>query len=352
MTAPNGALNGQISCLSFPHEIKSPEDSIHTGESLEVLAAVQVEPDEPDNPDKPDRPDRLCKLDQPDKQNKPDQSNDDAESDQLCPHRVSYKTEYKDYSGDVTDTKEEDCPLVTEAPKKTAVEVITSVTTWIHRYSFMSKTDLSHSIRSIDSVRLVINSVAILKAIQDVVDYYPGLSLANNSLVVEEPFAVLTHHHEALKKYREQLNKTEGDQCVREEYGYEHLGLLLNFVESKLEPVQAEKERHSRPTPVVTYGMLWMLYRPGIDIYYDQYNDGSLQGFVVQESVQQPGSKKYAAVIWNMDFDGEVIGRRAHRIELEVFQGEKEVNSENNPMPLLQIPFARIAVGHAVHPTT
>lgn len=80
-----------------------------------------------------------------------------------------------------------------------------------------------------------INSTQLLKALKDVVTYYPSESLDFSSQATfDSPFALLHHHREELTKYKEEST----DETTRE-----HIELLLFFLASEAGDKGKEAEK-------------------------------------------------------------------------------------------------------------
>lgn len=83
----------------------------------------------------------------------------------------------------------------------------------------MSKQAFDESHR-LTGTTLEINSTHILGALKNVVTYYAGDALDFNlKFTIEDPYMMLVHHRDALKKYREDTSTGElGSYQFRIEY--------------------------------------------------------------------------------------------------------------------------------------
>ena len=182
-----------------------------------------------------------------------------------------------------------------------------------------------------------INSIAIISALNSVVNYWPGLKLNTSSLIIREPFTVLYYHREALQEYADSkssnLTQKDGERCEREKNVDEHLKFLFDFLDVRPEAkkIGMERERHNRSRPAATFEMLWMLFPPGTDVFYEIQGDGSYEGFVVKQisggGLAMDSATPLAIELWYLDYNGEYIGRREFEITIQPFAGEKEIST-------------------------
>lgn len=166
---------------------------------------------------------------------------------------------------------------------------------------------------------LKINSSAINQALSSVVKYWPELNLNAPSLVIEEPFAVLYKHREALQEYAaayaSSLVQNEGERCRRKRNTDTHMKLLFDFLDKRPEArkIHLEHERHHRSTPVATFEMLWLLFSPGTDVFHDPDASGSFSGYVVKSSgyehLESDDTEPFTITLWYLDYNGYQIGR-------------------------------------------
>lgn len=272
-----------------------------------------------------------------------------AEDLPTCPE-ILYKVQYKDYYGEIKGTKELTAPYKL---KKTAysdlgipiLEVLYSVTVWfptIYKKGRSKAAGRNKPARddvedaeigtddfdekSMEEKELIIHSEPIIKALRAIVDYYPGQSLLGNTISIKEPFSILVHFRKELQEYRESCDDAET---------YHHIGVLQKYLEDNLgEKILEEDERYKRPTPVATFEMLWMLYKPGMDVYANI--DDQRGGLVVQSCLPTADATKaikmgqlspLKIMMWSMDFDGRHLGRRPHEVIIVPFEGEREITS-------------------------
>lgn len=177
--------------------------------------------------------------------------------------------------------------------------------------------------RSMEDKELIIHSEPIIKALRAIVDYYPGQSLLGDTISIKEPFSILVHFRKEIQEYRESCDDAET---------YHHIGILQKYLEDNLgDKILEEDQRYTRPTPVATFEMLWMLFKPGMDVYAQI--DEQRGGFVVQSCAPFLDNLKYGHMapfkikMWYLDFDGRMVGRREHEVIIVPFDGEREITS-------------------------
>ena len=260
------------------------------------------------------------------------------------PPATLYKYHYTNIeSGKVVFTRETKEPLKIQTHRSSedisVLEVITDVTTsWSPKEGSIAgrECDLppaheESKIHEITRIMLKINSPAIISALQSVVEYYPALGYFGKSISMVEPYNALVHHEDELAELRSRFNpgmqESEDQMCERNVNMYEHRGILQSFLQESVgASVQAERKRHRRG--MCTFEMLWMLYKPGIDVYFDSYIDGSYDANVVHSmtgGVSRTSAEPLTLRIWNMMYDGWALGRNDLFVVQPPFEGEKAI---------------------------
>lgn len=250
---------------------------------------------------------------------------------------VLYKVQYLDKDDKTVFSKESKEPMGVQntlsALGKSVIEVITNVRIRGPYLSGNGEKEEPRTLISILDTTLKINSPAIITALQSVMEYYPDLSFSEDSNYIWEPYAALIHHEEELKAYRDQFNpnviNSRDELCQRNANAYEHLGILQKVLfERSGKAVETERQRHARG--VATFEMLWLLFRPGTDVYCDIAGDGNYDAYVVKSVAGGMLGGRPSTLeiyLWQMDYDGEKIGRRKYSFHQPVYDGEKEITS-------------------------
>ncbi|KAK3489913.1 P-loop containing nucleoside triphosphate hydrolase protein [Neurospora crassa] len=172
-------------------------------------------------------------------------------------------------------------------------------------------------------------SPSLTQAIRKLVSYYPSEDLHGRTLELGRHYELVWLHLDDFEKYIEQPDEDNGTRLVKTQ-----LRQLLALVASiNGQGVADEKVRHARG--ICTYDMVWLLYKPGITVYLE--SRGSLAAFVVvycvyhdarleiteDGPVERPRGWKVR--LWNLDYDGNYVGRTARDAYLPPFEGERRI---------------------------
>ena len=252
---------------------------------------------------------------------------------------IAYKIDYFDaQTGESVFIEEASEPLQVQfnrASKETTVlEVVTEVRTLLRSKIEATKSGESKPppVQDIAVTYVRINSLAIVDALQSVVEYYPGLRFLGSSVSIDEPYRVLAHHEAELGEVRQSFapgsHLSEEQKCERKAWTYEHLGILDKFVQDAIgASVKAEKQRNAKG--YFTFEMMWLLYKPGTDVYYDKDADGNYNGYVVHSvggGVLNKRKRPLEITLWYLKFNGQCLGRVFHNVTLTPFDGERKVS--------------------------
>jgi hypothetical protein len=206
------------------------------------------------------------------------------------------------------------------------------------------------------TLKLLIDSPAIIQALRDVILYYPDLQLRSHRLPITSPFSALAHHMDDLRDYRDNLKAKSGQQ----EYGRdlardqepafppdhestatlcnakaaEHITLLLDYLrESYGDRLQAELARNKRG--LCTFSMLWKMLVPGTTVYVRDRVEDMPSAMVIKSVDVDPAimfrndneRSPYVINLWYLDYDGRRVGRCSESRELMQFDGECPITS-------------------------
>ena len=242
---------------------------------------------------------------------------------------------------DVTRTRK--LPKVHHGPVFDVIE--TNFTAETHDTRDPTDSDLKTQVRKLDadsppSVHLRgrgyirIHSRAIINALQSVVNHYPHHDLVSQPVKISWPYALLVHHWDELKEFREAYKEphTSADAatCSMDDT-YKHLGLLLEFLEAAVgEKVRAEKARWEQPEPKASFEMLWLLLRPGVDVYdHIVINENELAASVVSRvsfEVFDGAWESYNVETWCLGNDANAIRPHSYNQKILRFHGEKPIH--------------------------
>lgn len=187
------------------------------------------------------------------------------------------------------------------------------------------------SANTVPSVSMRIFSGAIIHALRSIVKYYPGQDLSSDIVRISAPYPILAHHYDELLEYRERFQPDSlGDCCYREKDAYEHLGLLLEFLDEHIMPtVREEQERNRRG--FATFDMLWVLRKPGITVGGKLSEDNDtfvgITHSLTGGSFQTP-SGPWVTNFWALAYDGIFVNRVLKSIATTTWDGERDMSSE------------------------
>ena len=146
------------------------------------------------------------------------------------------------------------------------------------------------------------------------------------------PFPDLCFHFDDLLAYK---NNTSASRALHsKEYNEEcdrHIDVLLDYLSNQ--PSLGLKNARSlweQTTPMTDFGRLWLLFKPGSDVYVRER--GQLNGYVVEsiKGMQKSVNARAGPLtikVWNLDFDGENFIRTSKIITIPAFDSEREITS-------------------------
>ena len=134
------------------------------------------------------------------------------------------------------------------------------------QYALVSKQSFDENHKLIGTT-LEINSPQLLAVLKDVVTYYPGERLDfDTKFTIEDPFMMLVHHREELRRYRETTNDATTKM---------HIMLLLDYLEKEAGP-QGAQIKEMIANGLITFPLLWMIFKPGDLIYEHKHGHARL----------------------------------------------------------------------------
>jgi flagellar biosynthesis GTPase FlhF len=189
--------------------------------------------------------------------------------------------------------------------------------------------DFDISPESTTTWSLKILSEYLMNALRAVVEYYPGLQLLSHDVEFEEPYRELIHHMDQLEHYKD--NQDEDHPPEYQTVCKGHIDELLKYLRHKFgEKLKDEYARHQRVPPVCTFPYLWLIFKPGEEVYW---NWGSSQAFVSSFIVDQvsggiSGDSRPSSLRihnWGLDYYGDKIVRVEYCHTVKPFDGEKPI---------------------------
>ena len=193
---------------------------------------------------------------------------------------------------------------------------------------------------------LVVRSPFLIEVFSELVQYYPSFHqmLLDDSkrgeLRIEEPFAVLFHHFDAIAAMTNGSTRTTEYNTEGQGIGQQnHLTVLhAKHLMEFLEPICTDSiltcQKHlSNSVPQVEFGMIWYLLKPGIDVYVQI--EGSTHAAVVR-SVRRTDvsvSKLWGAGsdgswlvdLWRLESDGSRLGKGFFSVTIPPYSGLRDV---------------------------
>jgi hypothetical protein len=181
-----------------------------------------------------------------------------------------------------------------------------------------------------------IHSPSVINALQSVVNYYPRHPVIGDPIDIYEPYPILVHHQAELEAFRErfspealQKDDEETKDCVLKDT-YEHLGYLLDFLnDCHGNKITLEKERWVQPVPKVSFDLLWLLLKPGTDVYCDSDNLGSREPYIVSHvyiAIYNKAVFEYTVRVWQLSGDEYYIHPKEREFTIRRFDGERAIH--------------------------
>jgi hypothetical protein len=242
--------------------------------------------------------------------------------------KILYRYLVKDEDGEILEKKESTEPIdirlddkATGLTDQTVLEVITTK-------RIITKFERRVHNSSLNTV-VKIHSVYLINALREVIRYYPNLNLSGVSVTIEEPFMPLVHYMKELEDYKTNHPKGHDEDFISTTNS--HIDILLGFLDMRLgQDLRLERERHQRQPPVTTFEYLWLLFRPGDQIFVKDNNTEEYLPYVF--AMMHPsniilGGDTDEFLVWRLDiFRGELSYYEEERRVLP-FEGEKEISS-------------------------
>lgn len=198
--------------------------------------------------------------------------------------------------------------------------------------------------------QMVVRSKAFIEVLRDMVKYYPSINLQADALILTSPFCILAHHMAELQSLTalqtetelttgeshmeaSQLHEQDDNKERHSATAVDHIEKVLYFMRTNLisDQLDAEQARHARDPPMCTFGMMWLLYKPGTTVYVkDAYGKAKayvVERFEVDETVSAilERSQPYIVILWNLSSDGTYVRRSREELTIGSFDGERPI---------------------------
>ncbi|KAJ8105713.1 hypothetical protein ONZ43_g7315 [Nemania bipapillata] len=192
-------------------------------------------------------------------------------------------------------------------------------------------------------IGLRIHSPFLLNALKSIIKYSSTAPSGDTTGNFEDgefphPYQDLFNHRQELYDYKKTTSVGPranhapewNAECDR------HIDFLLEFLDK--EPhvrIQSLEARWAKKTPTTTFAGLWLLMKPGSDVYVLEH--GQLNLYVVEsvsggvdylsQSQWANRAESYSIRVWNLTYNGKTIGREDKTIRVPVFDGEMDILS-------------------------
>jgi hypothetical protein len=204
----------------------------------------------------------------------------------------------------------------------------------------------------IEDPTIIIHSRALQQALRTLVDYYPSHTLTGQTILIDHPYEVLMHYYHELQAFKntyvncESTLKRTDDAPLHSRHLQKacdkdtahDIGVLIKYLTPEFrQNIEPELQRHLQPQPVATFSMLWLLFKPGEDVY--KVVNGKYMGFVVQSTEHKDKAprhirsraldryNRWVVTVWNLAYRGQAVFRESHKYSIVEFQGEREITS-------------------------
>lgn len=239
---------------------------------------------------------------------------------------ISEKTASADGKGDVLDPHEEP-PVLEYVDVRVTDELAGSETAVMNGNTVHSLKEKSKG-----HCYMRILSPAVCEALRCVVDYFPGVDLSGQVIKVFAPYTIFVFYEKELTEYRERLKREDDNgppgDCLNR-WAYKHIGITQDFVRARTE-MAVEKERKLHQQGRCTFDMLWLLFKPGTELFMDYYIIGEYNPCIISQvkfDLVNGATSKYNIWLWNMDADRDWVGPAQRDITIDRFAGEMDIIS-------------------------
>jgi hypothetical protein len=194
--------------------------------------------------------------------------------------------------------------------------------------------------------RLIIQSPLLRKALGLVIRYYPDniwISDPSRAATISEPYSVLFHHYREIEDFisREsnKISSLENDDAATQidrEKTVRDMALLLNFLKPTYEStIVPTADLLTKDAPMVAFDMLWYLFRPGTDVWFQGTEDVYMAVVHRVEHKRDHEQQKWSSTryseaklhLWCLDTDGNRVARISLTHVFARYTGQVEVTS-------------------------
>lgn len=162
------------------------------------------------------------------------------------------------------------------------------------------------------STTLKIQSPYVVKALRDIVKFYPDNPVdVSDVITVGDPPALIYHYRNELQAYARRPGMDENTKL--------HIGYVMAYLQVQIGAVIEGLERHLAKG-LMKFEWLWMIFRPG-DLVYSPKND-ELYYFKKAEYAEGAG---YNLHCYHNNYDGTGVGRDHRTLLIPFFKEAREL---------------------------
>ena len=150
------------------------------------------------------------------------------------------------------------------------------------------------------------------------------------------PYMDLYHYKDELLAYKSSTSGPRQRHSL--EYNQEcdrQIDILVNYLyDQPVAQLREAEEAWSRANPVTTFFWIWLLLKPGANVYVREGQ--GVNGYVIESVARQPSvpndsssiwTRPYTIKLWNLESDWRALSRSIKIIDIPVFDGEREITS-------------------------
>lgn len=195
--------------------------------------------------------------------------------------------------------------------------------------------------------KLKINSSSLLNVIRSVIAYSSSDDEKEDlkTGIFEHPYRELYLNFAAIQDYKLPTNplRMQHSSMFNSKFD-EHMELLQTYLSLEGRrgvPFEEVKSKWAKQKPVTSFASLWLLLKPGSDVYTRE-TDGSMNAWVVDsvkggvETWEGRRSKvSYSVKVWHLVCGANTISPCTRTIKINVFDNDREILS----LPVLPVRF-------------
>ena len=169
----------------------------------------------------------------------------------------------------------------------------------------------------LESTLLEIQSPGLVQVIRDLVAYYSDETFRiGDTIKFEDPPKLLYYYRKELAEYKERPKIHERTKM--------HIGFALNFLYSHIGD-QIKSYEEFLAAGMVKFSYLWMMFRPG-ELIFERESE-ELYFLQKGEAVETQCGPMYALTCYNIDYNGEKVGKSPRTITIPGYDNPRTISS-------------------------